>query len=98
VKNVIILLLLLGIVGLFFYDKQQTDDLQKARNENDQLTQQMAAYQSQYTDLQTKYRNLQASAQAAPVNHLVQPQSQPGAWKPSATLDGANPLDKPAYH
>jgi len=55
--------MLASIAGLFFHDKQQTADLGKAQAENAQLTDQLAAYQSQVVQLQIKLQ--QATAQAA---------------------------------
>ena len=72
----------------------------RSRTENDQLTQQIATYQSAYAELQTKLKNLEAASRRPRPILLpaqAQSQSQAPAWAPT-TLQGNNPLDKPAYH
>jgi len=49
VKNLVIFLLLLALVGLGFHDKQQSDDLAKAQQDNALLTQQLSEKGTQRT-------------------------------------------------
>jgi len=95
VKNVILILLVLAIAGLFTHGKKLSDDLDKANDDNAQLTQQVATYQSEYADLQSRYRQLTAQAAAIPYPNGAPARMSGG---PVSSIQGANPLDKPAYH
>ena len=89
-RDLLIVLLLLAGVGLFFHDKQQTSDLAKARADNDQLTQQLASYQTAYAQLQARMRQ----------PYYNPPQEQGDKWglKTGSLKDpGPNPLNRPAY-
>jgi hypothetical protein len=103
VKNLLLFLLVLAGVGLFFHDKQQTADLKKAEDENAQLTQQLADKEGAFNTMQARMQqlNAQAASQAAIGSQVFQQGAhaaapQPAAWN-SNTLQGSNPLDRPAY-
>jgi hypothetical protein len=92
VKDLLIVLLLLAGVGLFFHDKQQTNDLAKARADNDQLNQQLASYATAYNQLQARMRQ--------PVYNPPPQAQSDNRWglKTDTLKDpGPNPLNRPAY-
>jgi hypothetical protein len=96
VKTLLILILLAALGGVIFHDKQQTAELARVQDENAQLTQQLATYQLQYSQLQAKMRQVSTS-QAG-----FQPEPAPGKSRSGLqTLHlqdlGPNPLDRPQY-
>jgi len=91
VKELLIVILLAGLVGLYFDDKQQKTDLGKARDDNALLTHEVDTLQTQYNQLLTKTR---------------QPGNWPDAGSGAAPSDfsgsrlqdsGSDPLNRPAY-
>ncbi len=92
-KNLLIILGLIALVGLGFHDKQQTTDLAAARQQNDDLTQQLSDKTAAYNGLQLKYQQLQAelSAVGGEATHAGR---QPATAIP---LIPSSALDKPAY-
>ncbi len=93
-KNLLLFALLVASGILFFHDKQQSADLVREQAENAQLTQQLASYQTAFAALQDKARQLSAQAAAKAAAPALQAQ-RPG-WNAN-TLQGSNPLDRPAY-
>ncbi len=89
-KNVVLILLALAVVGLFLHSKRLSDDLDKAEDDNSHLTDQVSTYQTENADLQTKLRQLQPAAGAT--------SAFPGNEPHSALGSEPNPLDKPPYH
>ena len=90
------MLFLLVVAGavLFLHDKQQTADLNKALDENAQLTQQLADKEAAFNGAQARMQQL--SAQAASQAAAPAPQAARAAAPQPATYD-SDSLDRPAY-
>ena len=92
-KELLIVVLLVVMVGLLFHDKQQRDDLNKAESDNAQLSQQLLDFQNQYKELLAKTRSLAMFQDS-------QPSSSPSQFelKTDHLRDlGPDPLNRPAY-
>jgi len=96
-KTLLILILMAALGGLFFHDKQQTEALARVQDENAQLTQQLATYQLEYSQLQAKMRQVSTS-QAGFQPEPASGQSGSGGLHTLHLDDsGPNPLDRPQY-
>jgi len=93
VKDLFIIVLLLAMLGLFFHDKQQTTDLNKAQSDNALLTQQLTDTQNEYNQLLAKTKNVEAFQDAHPSSSPSQFDLKMGHLKDL----GPDPLDRPAY-
>ena len=92
-KDLFIIVLLLAIVGLFFHDKQQTADMNKAQSDNAVLIQQLADSQNRYNALLSRTRSQSFQAAQQPASTPSQFQLKMGHIQDS----GANPLDRAPY-
>jgi len=94
VKELLILILLAATVGLYFHDKQQTSELEKAQSDNAQLSEQLTNYETSYNALLAKTQKFNS------VQFNDAPRRQPGGSALSTGHvqgSGDNPLDRPAY-
>jgi len=102
VKSVLFLIVLVAAVALFFHDKQQTADLDKAQADNAQLTQQLSDKDATISGLQSKIQQMTAQSASAAVaaRRAVTPGTEQSA-NPSSGSWGwqgsGSPLDRPAY-
>jgi hypothetical protein len=93
VKDLLLIVLLVAMVGLLFHDHHQSSDLSKAQTDNAQLSQQLL-------DAQNQYKQLLARTRSSEVFRDSHPSSSPSQFQLKMDhLDdlGPNPLDRPAY-
>jgi len=93
VKDLLIIVLVLGLAGVIFHDRQQTNDLTKAQTDNAQLIQQLTESQNAYNTLVAKTRS-QSFQRAQPTTSTA---SQFQLKMSHLQDSGANPLDRPPY-
>jgi len=93
VKELLILILLAATVGLYFHDKQQTSELEKAQSDNAQLSEQLTNYETSYNALLAKTQKFNS------VQFNDAPRRSGGSALSTGHVQGAgdNPLDRPAY-
>lgn len=92
-KDLLLIVLLVAMVGLLFHDKQQSADLNKAESDNAQLSGQLLDAQNQYKELLARTRSTEVFQDSHPSSSPSQFELKMGHLKDL----GPDPLDRPAY-
>lgn len=98
-KNLLMFILIVAVAGLYFHDKQQTTDLNKALEDNTQLQQQLASYESAYGQLRARDEQIGRNMALQPLQQSAPAPTAAGSWGlQTGHLQDSGGLDRPPYN